>query len=543
MKKKIVRFIKSKLLTIRDALYKLYCLPYMRKYLALQAKKYATNINDIFDKNALFAEIESGNDKAAIRSLFKGKFYFGNECAKNADIAIIWGLNTNHCNIKTIKFALQNNVDLFIAEDGFLRSIHTWSGANERIPARFRQSMSFTFGNLPYFYADSPNSLEFMLQDKKLTLNPAQIKRARDLINKIIANKLSKYNHQPIFTPQIGQNKSKVLVIDQSYGDMSIAHGGGHKKIFDIMLECAISENPNADIIIKTHPDALAKGSKRTKCYYSSANLAKFDANLNAQANQQSNLYLMAEEINPIALLEIVDKVYVCTSQLGFEALMMGKEVHTFGIPFYAGYGRTIDYQKCDRRTNPRSVEEIFYIAYILHSFYVNPATQKPCEIEEILDCLIELRREYFLEFNVRCDDKNLVDLSKRDFSLNSGERQIAQSLEGIRKDHLWRYELVADFLANQFGAIRTNGADIFCGNGYGSHLVAKRLQNTQILAIDASKEAIDLANRHYKVDKKIHFANKFFPFAPPPSRQIAMIILFHLKALSISKMTRNFWI
>ena len=490
MKKKILRLIKSKLLTIRDALYKLYCLPYTRKYLALQAKKYATNINDIFEKNALFAEIKSGNDKAAICNLFKGKFYFGNECVKNADIAIIWGLNTSHCNIKTIKFALQNNVDLFVAEDGFLRSIHTWSGANERILARFRQSMSFTFGNLPYFYADLPNSLEFMLQDKNLTLNQSQIKRARGLINKIIANKLSKYNHQPIFTPQIGQNKSKVLVIDQSYGDMSIARGGANKDTFRIMLETAISENPNADIIIKTHPDALAKGSKRTKCYYSSANLAKFGANLNA------NLYLMAEEINPISLLEIVDKVYVCTSQLGFEALMMGKEVHTFGMPFYAGYGLTIDYQKCARRTNPRSLEEIFYITYILYSFYVNPTTQKPCEIEEILDCLIDLRREYFLEFNVRCDDSDLVDLSKRDFSLNSGERQVAQSLDGIRKDHLWRYELVADFLAKQFGAIRTNGADIFCGNGYGSHIVAKRLQNTQILAIDASKEAIDSANR-----------------------------------------------
>ena len=93
---------------------------------------------------------------------------------------------------------------------------------------------------------------------------------------------------------------------------MSISYGWANEDTFKNMLEVAIKENYNADIIIKTHPDALVKNSERAKCYYSSEDI-------------KENVYLMAEEINPISLLEIVDKVYDCTSQLGFEALMMGK--------------------------------------------------------------------------------------------------------------------------------------------------------------------------------------------------------------------------
>lgn len=281
---------------------------------------------------------------------------------------------------------------------------------------------------------------------------------------------------------------------------MSIAKGLANEYTFKNMLEVAIKENYNADIIIKTHPDALVKNSERAKCYYSSEDI-------------KENVYLMAEEINPISLLEIVDKVYVCTSQLGFEALMMGKEVHVFGMPFYAGYGLTIDYQKCERRKNNRTLEEIFYITYINYSYYVNPEKEERCEIEEAIDYLIKLRRKYFLEFNIRCDDKNIVDLSERDFSLNSGERQTAQTLAEIRKDHLLRYELAANFLENRFGEIKTIGADIFCGNGYGSYLVASKLKNTKILSVDASKEAIELANNYYKIENRIKFINKFFPF------------------------------
>ena len=149
------------------------------------------------------------------------------------------------------------------------------------------------------------------------------------------------------------------------------------------MLECAIKENPDADIIIKTHPDTIAHGSSRKVGYYTGI-------------KRHNNIYPMTKPINPISLIKYADKVYVCTTQLGFEALMCGKEVHVFGMPFYAGWGLTQDRQKCERRTNTRTLEEVFYIAYIMCSYYVNPDKKCRCEIEEAMDYLLKLREEYF---------------------------------------------------------------------------------------------------------------------------------------------------
>ena len=104
------------------------------------------------------------------------------------------------------------------------------------------------------------------------------------------------------------------------------------------MLEAAVKENPDADIIVKTHPDT----KNGAKGYYT-------------ELKSHDNIYLQTEPINPVSLIKYVDKVYVCSSQFGFEALMAGKEVHTFGMPFYAGWGLTVDAQNCEnqmRRTN-----------------------------------------------------------------------------------------------------------------------------------------------------------------------------------------------
>ena len=160
---------------------------------------------------------------------------------------------------------------------------------------------------------------------------------------------------------------------------MSILKGMGSDKTFKNMLDSAIKENPDADIIVKTHPDTIAGAGG----YYTGI-------------KQNKNIYPITFPINPISLIQYCDKVYVCTTQFGFEALMCGKEVHTFGLPFYAGWGLTIDAQKCNRRTNTRTLEEIFYITYIMYSFYVNPEKNCRCEIEEAMDYLLKIRDEYF---------------------------------------------------------------------------------------------------------------------------------------------------
>lgn len=302
------------------------------------------------------------------------------EPATNNDYMFSWEIRPGEGNYNIIKYAYENNKKIIFAGDAFLSSVTTRAYKNEH--PKYRKSIAFTFDDLTsYFDATRPSRLEQMLNDKRVIVSESERKRARKCIDKIVANHLTKYNHQPIYTPEIGRKGvNKVLVVDQSYGDMSILKGMGNDETFKNMLESAIRENPEADIIVKTHPDTIAGMGG----YYTGL-------------KQKGNIYPITFPINPISLIQYCDKVYVCTTQFGFEALMCNKEVHVFGMPFYAGWGLTIDAQKCERRTIMRSLEEVFYIAYIMYSYYVNPEKKCRCEIEEAMDYLLKMRSEYFI--------------------------------------------------------------------------------------------------------------------------------------------------
>ena len=300
----------------------------------------------------------------------------------------VWGIHPSNTKLRALRFAHRHNIPVYLLEDGFFRSAVTGAGnAKRQFPSKYRYGVSFVIDNQGlYIDAHRPSRLETMLNDESLVLTEAQKERAKKLIARIVETRLTKYNNQPIVTPQIGRHGvKKVLVVDQTYGDMSIERGMGNAQTFGDMLRAAIEENPEADIIVKTHPDTMAgKGG-----YYTGL-------------KEQGNVYTMTTAINPICLIQYVDKVYVCTTQLGMEALMCGKETHVFGIPFYAGWGLTHDRQTCVRRKAKRTVEELFYIAYIMYSHYVNPRTKKRCEIEEAMEHLLDLRKEFFEKYNVR---------------------------------------------------------------------------------------------------------------------------------------------
>ena len=103
---------------------------------------------------------------------------------------------------------------------------------------------------------------------------------------------ISKYNNQS--TDDLVNEKirfKEVLVIDQSYKDFSISKGCADDSTFEKMLECAIKENPNADILIKTHPDAIGKNCTKPICYYQNT-------------QEKGNIYKITEAINPISMIE-----------------------------------------------------------------------------------------------------------------------------------------------------------------------------------------------------------------------------------------------
>jgi SAM-dependent methyltransferase len=126
-----------------------------------------------------------------------------------------------------------------------------------------------------------------------------------------------------------------------------------------------------------------------------------------------------------------------------------------------------------------------------------------------------KLNKIYRRIFNLTAGKSHLQS-NRHDFSLDSGERQAGKTLDEIRYDHKVRYKFVINFLKN--GNIHCNsdfGADIFCGTGYGTSMIASEL-SCSMLAIDGSEEAISFANNNFSSDQ-VYYTYKQFPFVLPP--------------------------
>lgn len=271
---------------------------------------------------------------------------------------------------RAIASAAQAGVPCLALEDGFLRSF----GTGDRFPP-----LSIVVDECGVFYDSTrPSTLENLLnspRDLLAGIEP-EVARARDLI---LANRLSKYNHAPDWQgpPPAHAGRPGVLVVDQTFGDMSVKLGGADAATFAAMVEAARRENPDATVYVKTHPEVSSgrKGGYLT------------------QVREDERTVVLREAVNPLSLIERMERVYVVSSTMGFEALLAGKPVTCFGLPWYAGWGATDDRQACPRRTRRRSMQELFAAAYFHYARYLDPATHRQGTIFEVIDWLVRQKQ------------------------------------------------------------------------------------------------------------------------------------------------------
>ncbi len=291
----------------------------------------------------------------------------------STDNAVIgWGLRPT--SQKARNYAKKYQLPFIALEDGFLRSLGL--GVQGDAP------LSLVYDDMGIYYdTTQPSRLEQLILQAHLT--EQEINQAKRAIQQILSHQLSKYNHAPDWT-EPASDKSIVLVIDQTFGDMAVKYGQASEEDFNKMLYAACEENPQAEIWVKTHPDVLA-GKKKgylTKLSYSLRN--------------SRNIRLITDDCNPISLLQQVERVYCVTSQMGFEALLCDKKVVTFGLPWYAGWGITDDRHKNviklqkEQRRLFRSLTELFACAYLQYSRYINPRTYQLGSIFDVIDYLAE---------------------------------------------------------------------------------------------------------------------------------------------------------
>jgi len=327
------------------------------------------------------------------------QFVFKQSTLNSDDVLLGWGYKRN--TQKTRKISRQLGITYWALEDGFI----SWLGH----PSQDRQRLSLIIDKQGIYYdCASPSGIDSLLGEGCST----PLNRAACLLGQINKLNISKYNQVRGELPSwfkdlfnVGSGQSYILLVDQTFGDCSIACAGAGESDFSRMLDWAkqkITQDKNLHIIIKTHPDVL-RGKK--KGYLSQAVNPEYE-----------RIHLLADDVCPAALISSATEVATVSSQLGFEALWQNKPVTCFGWPFYAGRGLTQDLA-CTVLPYKRPQANLLQLvdaALIHYPVYMHPDSQEKCEVEDIVDFL----QANFLTREIQSNELHVhkVSLWKRSF-------------------------------------------------------------------------------------------------------------------------------
>jgi capsular polysaccharide export protein len=254
-------------------------------------------------------------------------------------------------------------------EDGFLRSVGLGSS--------FHPASSLVLDSRGIYYDPSrPSDLEHILNT--VDFDAEMLTQAKALRTAIVDLGLSKYNLQVRPTLDVGAagDRLRLLVPGQVEGDASVIVGGDSCSNLALLHRVRRAE-PEAFIVYKEHPDVTA-GNRRGRI---------------PEADAQALADLVVRDVDIIACVEAVDQVHTLTSLTGFEALLRGKPVVTYGWPFYAGWGLTID-----RATGAAPIrraiglDALVAAALMAYPLYLDPISWLPCDARTFVERIRILR-------------------------------------------------------------------------------------------------------------------------------------------------------
>ena len=283
---------------------------------------------------------------------------------RDVEALLAWGRRPSARRVE--RLGLHWGLPVWHLEDGLLRSL----GKGRQHPP-----LALLVDDLGvHFDATRPSRLEQRIQQP---LTQAQADRARRLRDLWCAQRLSKLNPA---RESPAPAEPFVLVVDQSAGDCSIGLGQAGPESFRRMLQEALRDQPDCLVVVKVHPDVI-RGRAR--------------GHFRRQDLQHPRIRLCADGLHPAALLEQAQAVYVVTSQMGFEALLWGRTVHCFGMPFYAGWGLTVDRLPAPaRRGASVPLAAVVHAALVEGTRCVDPHRHQPCQIETLMDAIGLQRRQ-----------------------------------------------------------------------------------------------------------------------------------------------------
>lgn len=254
---------------------------------------------------------------------------------------------------------------LYLFEDGFLRS--TGLGIEKTRPLTLCiDSSAMHFDRLRY--SDLDKILNSVTNDHYNKYTSSAV----DLINQIKRG-VTKYNLVKTNSEFVNDNafvaNNSEMVIGQVTNDLSIIYSSSkYNSTRELAIDLA-NNNPDINYYYRIHPQELIN----FKCnHYIPRNLKIL----------YGNSFL--QDVAPFK------KVHTICSLSGFEAVLLGKEVYTYGMPFYAGWGFTKDHEKSflkTKRTKTLSLVEVLIGAYFI---YPKISNKNPDNVDfDLLELLI----------------------------------------------------------------------------------------------------------------------------------------------------------
>lgn len=277
-------------------------------------------------------------------------------------VVMIWGMKPIQDEAVDRK-----NFNIIRVEDGFLRSVG--------LGAALTQPISWVFDDCGmYFNARQVSRLEIILNH--LVLDEVLAERAHKIKKELIRVKLSKYNllNEDVDFPDIF-DKKKILVIGQVEGDASLEYGSPLIKKNIDFIRTVYESNSQNYIVYRPHPDVVSGWREDSLAY--------------DQVNELCDQ--ICSEGNILDWIEWADEIHVMTSLTGFEALIRGKDVYCYGLPFYSGWGLTHDYIESPRYKRKLTLLELIAGALIIYPSYKSIVANKKVMDYTVEDAIMEL--------------------------------------------------------------------------------------------------------------------------------------------------------
>lgn len=302
------------------------------------------------------ASLELAGNPVLARILGARPLYFSRLVPMRPRLLVGWGHGGSGRRAQRLRSRAEA---LLLVEDGFLRSVE------RRDPPL---SLLLDRGGMHY----DPGSSSDLFRAIERPLDAAETARADRLIALWRQHGLSKFNgsRDPCGLPP----PPYVLVVDQVAGDRSITAGGADAATFPAMLRAALSENPACRVVVKLHPDSAKDPARR-----------HFDPEA---LGRLPGVEILAGDRHVARLIAGAEAVYTATSQVGFEALLWGRRVRCFGMPFYAGRGLTEDALPPPPGRKPASLHQLVHAALVDTPRYCHPETSALCTPEAVMDYL-----------------------------------------------------------------------------------------------------------------------------------------------------------